>query len=290
MQEIANQIRGLIAKSKLEQALDQLIQWCTTNNDSDHLNTFILLKANVEKIKQQERLGILNFSDSLSQRALISNSILDILKDAETSLVVPQDPHKPTQNTATKTKKILFLASSPADLARLKLEKEFVRLSSSLQDGIVEYKLVAEWAVTPSSLQKAILKHKPNIIHFSGHGEENQGIYLQDSQANAKLVSQAAIENLFRIFARKLSIDIVLLNSCYSEDQAVGIRKHVNYVIGMKDAINDDSAIEFSTGFYRGLVDEDNDIEFAFDLAVNLIQLEGLYDEEIPVLLKKEEG
>jgi hypothetical protein len=54
----------------------------------------------------------------------------------------------------------------------------------------------------------------------------------------------------------------------------------------MSDTINDNSAIEFSTGFYRGLASE-NDVEFAYELARNMIELEGLPDEDIPILEKK---
>jgi hypothetical protein len=50
--------------------------------------------------------------------------------------------------------------------------------------------------------------------------------------------------------------------------------------------VKDSMAIVFSTGFYRGLASE-NDIEFAFDLAVNAIMLEGLSGEDIPVLYKE---
>lgn len=188
-------------------------------------------------------------------------------------------------------KVILFLASNPTETAKLQLEKEFVRVSSSLQEHENDYKLVAEWAITPNALQKAILHHKPSIIHFSGHGEKSTnykegGIILQTPYGKSKKVNGNALANLFRIMTKRSKIEVVLLNACYSEEQANSIKQYVPFVIGMTDTIGDSSAIEFSTGFYRGLATE-NDVEFAFELAKNMIELEGLPDDKIPILTKR---
>ena len=290
MSKIQSNVREYITQNKLELALDELINWSTVNKDFELQNNLIVLKSRYERVKQQERLGILNYTEALREQSFMASSILDIVQRLEQS---PDKKILPEEEVNNPRKTILFLASTPTNEAKLQLDKEFVRISSSLQEGIIEYRLVAEWAITPNALQQAILKHKPNFIHFSGHGEGGDelsgGIVLNDSEAKAKLVSGKALENMFRIFSRKIKIEIVLLNSCYSEDQATGISKHIPYVIGMNDSIDDDSAIEFSTGFYRGLAEEE-DIEFAFDSAVNMIQLEGLEDDNVPVLLNKNEN
>ncbi len=292
MSEIQSTIRNLVAQNKLESALDELIKWSVAHQDSELQNNIIVLKSRYERVKQQERIGVLNYTDALKEQAFTASSIMDIIQKLDDQSSEESGNKDIAPDPSRKT--ILFLASSPKNLAKLQLDKEFVRISSSLQEGITEYKLVAEWAITPNALQHAILKHKPHLIHFSGHGTEDSpfgnGIILNDAEGNPKLVSGVALENLFRIFSRKLNIEIILLNSCYSEEQAKGISKHIPYVIGMNNKIDDDSAIEFSTGFYRGLAEEEEDIEFAFDLAVNMIQLEGALGEGTPVLLKKDQN
>ena len=287
MSDIQNQIRALISKNRLEQALQELMDWSTTHKDSELQNGLATLQLRFERVKQQERLGILSYTDALKEQSFIAHSILDMVQRLEQK---PERAILPGTAAGNKRKTILFLASNPSDEAKLQLEKEFLRISSSLQEGVIEYKLVVEWAVTPNKLQKAILKHKPNLIHFSGHGEGGDehtgGIILNDLEGKGKLVPGKALENMFRIFSEKMKIEIVLLNSCYSEDQAKGISKYIPFVIGMNDEVDDDAAIEFSTGFYRGLAEEE-DVNFAFDLAVNMIQLEGLEDDHVPILLKE---
>ena len=48
----------------------------------------------------------------------------------------------------------------------------------------VELKSV--WAVRPTDLLQAINEHKPTIVHFSGHGSNNDELVLQDDSSNKK--------------------------------------------------------------------------------------------------------
>ncbi|MHC4752724.1 MAG: CHAT domain-containing protein, partial [Planctomycetota bacterium] len=56
------------------------------------------------------------------------------------------------------------------------------------------------------------------------------------------------------------------------------------YVIGMNAAIPDETAISFSVGFYKA-IGAGKDIEFAYKLGINSVQLEGLHGDEIPQLI-----
>lgn len=76
----------------------------------------------------------------------------------------------------------------------------------------------------------------------------------------------------------------VLLNACFSLTQAKAINQHIKYVIGMRDEIGDKAAIEFAVGFYDAL-GAGRPVEKAFAFGCNAIQLYGLPDHLIPVLL-----
>ena len=308
--DIQKKIQDLVAASKLEQAIDEFNNWASAN-DKDLSNQLILIKGQYNALKRNENLGLLSFSDGSRDRARIANSVLELSGQIGTSVNVPSaattiTTHTPqTPAAVTGTKKILFLASNPSNTGRLQLDKEFRQVFQSVQEGTLNYELVIEWAITAADLQRVILKHKPTILHFSGHGEGSKtekkaktgsivkattipgGIVLQDANGQPKLVSGVALAGLFSICLRRFKIELVVLNACYSEDQAKGIAQAgVTFVVGMNTAVNDNTAIEFSTGLYRGVASE-GDIEFAFDLAKNNIMLMGLEGEGIPVLHKK---
>ena len=54
----------------------------------------------------------------------------------------------------------------------------------------------------------------------------------------------------------------------------------------MTQAVGDDAAIEFATGFYRAL-GYGRSVQTAFDLGANLIALQGLPDEATPHLVAR---
>ena len=118
----------------------------------------------------------------------------------------------------------------------------------------------------------------PNIVHFCGHGSGEEGIAFEDEAGQAKLVNADTLARFFELFADKL--ECVVLNACYSEVQAEAVAKHIPYVIGMKKAIGDTAAIEFSVAFYDAL-GAGKSIEFAHKLACNAIQWSSMPPEHL---------
>ncbi|WP_017302025.1 CHAT domain-containing protein [Nodosilinea nodulosa] len=167
--------------------------------------------------------------------------------------------------------KILILASNPRKDLNLDREirdlKEVVEKSRSGQEFEVEDAL----AVRVEDLQGLLLKHSPQIVHFCGHGSGQQGLVFEGSDGDEQWVRTEALSDLFRLLANQ--VNCVLLNACYSEEQANAIVNHIGYVIGMNQAIRDDAAIAFSKGFYQAL-GYNCTIEQAFEFGCNAIQLE----------------
>jgi WD40 repeat protein len=189
-------------------------------------------------------------------------------------------------------KKILILAANPKNTVRLRLDQEVRDIEEGLQlarqrDNFI---LQQKGAVRPRDIRLAVLDFRPNIIHFSGHGSQTEGLSFEDEVGKEKFVTAVALAEFFKLFAN--DVECVLLNACYSEVQASAIAQHIDYVIGMNQAIADKAALEFSVGFYDALAryeeqyDGDSPIEFAFDVACNAILMAGVTGASIPVLIK----
>src|SRR5205823_5305659 len=147
---------------------------------------------------------------------------------------------------------------------------------------------VPEWAVRATDLQEILLRVRPQIVHFSGHGStEKQELVFEDSGGKGRTVSAQAIGELFRILGD--GIRCVVLNACYSELQARAIAHHVDGVVGVRGAIGDKDAIEFASSFYGGLdrsqLSDGKALKRAFDLGCNQIDLAGLTGAAVPKLL-----
>jgi hypothetical protein len=151
-------------------------------------------------------------------------------------------------------KTILFLAASPTDQAKLRLDVEEREIGEGLQRSKLrdEFILVNKPAVRPKDMLRALMAHKPWIVHFSGHGGGDEGLVLEDddgfsskvrsldidtSAPSASHGKQSALDEIFGLLHGQ--VECVLLNACYSEVQARVIAQHIPCVIGMKQAVAD---------------------------------------------------
>ena len=179
--------------------------------------------------------------------------------------------------------KILFLGANPT-LTPLKLAEEIKKISFNLKlakdrDNL---NLAQEWAVTVESLIQAVLDESPNFIHFSGHGNQD-GIIIQDNFGKPHQIPSGVLDDLFEIL--KDTVVCVVLNSCYSREQAMVIHKHIPFVVGMKNAIPDETAIAFASGFYRG-IGAKKSIPQSFKIGVIEAKAKGLSGSDNPILLR----
>ena len=185
--------------------------------------------------------------------------------------------------------KILFIGATPSDLTHLRLDKEIRTIREKLQQtsNYKSFVIEQEWAIRVTDLQGIFLRHKPNIVHFSGHGNDSGEIIIENSDGESYPISIQALTQLFSEFTN--NIECVVLNACYSETQGTAIAQHIQYVIGMSDELSDDAAISFSFSFYQAL-GFGEDIKKAFNLGCIQIGLENLKEQKIPKLLERSKG
>jgi formylglycine-generating enzyme required for sulfatase activity len=165
---------------------------------------------------------------------------------------------------------ILILESNPTrDLA---LNQEIRDLEAAIDRSRdrEQFSIEVGMAVRPEDLQNLLLKHQPNIVHVCGHGTGETGLVFQDANGHPQIITTDALSNLFALCAE--SIECVLLNACYSDIQASAIAQHINFVIGMQQAIRDDAARYFAEGFYLAL-GYGKSIDIAYEWGCNAIQI-----------------
>lgn len=175
--------------------------------------------------------------------------------------------------------RILFLTADPRDASKLRLDEECRAIDEALalSEFRDRFEIAQHWAVEVRQLQKYFLRHRPHLVHFSGHGDAAGGILLEDGNGNSQSVPTEALGLLFSIL--KDDIRCVMLNACYSERQARAIAQHIDAVIGISGLIERPAAISFAAAFYQALGYGRN-IKEAFDLGHLQIKLENLGAEE----------
>jgi hypothetical protein len=186
-----------------------------------------------------------------------------------------------------KTKStILFLAADPTDATHLRLGQELREIQERLQLARLreQFRLESRMSIRPADISQALLDVRPQIVHFSGHGTPDGKLCFENLIGETHPIAPDTLSALFEQFADQVTC--VVLNACYSKIQANAISKHINYVIGMDQAIGDKAAIAFALGFYQAL-GGDRTIEDAYNLGCVQIRLEGIPEHLTPILIKK---
>jgi CHAT domain len=200
--------------------------------------------------------------------------------------------------------KVLFLAANPDYTSPLLLGEEVRRIEAEVRAAewrdSVEF--VSKWAVQPDDLQRALLEHRPQILHFSGHGSpagdlllepgmdaSPQGLPGRDrdlvvAESLPAPVSLSALVGLIRTL--KDNLKVIVLNACFSESQAAALAECVDGAIGMREEIGDRAALIFSSAFYRA-IGYGRSLQVAFDLGINAIQLARLRVDATPRLFTR---
>lgn len=191
-------------------------------------------------------------------------------------------------NEETNVVSILFLAADPTDASRLRLGEEFGEIQEKLKLAKLRdhFKLeLPQLSVRPSDITQAVFVTKPQIVHFSGHGTPAGALYFENLEGKSNPVEPHVLAELFEQFSSQ--VNCVVLNACYAEIQAKAIAKHIEYVIGMNQAIGDNAAIAFAIGFYQALGGGCS-IEDAYKFGCAQIQPEKMPGHLTPVLIKKD--
>ncbi len=150
---------------------------------------------------------------------------------------------------------ILAIAANPDNTSALHLNQEIRNMRDFLAQAKyrdqfdLEERTAARW----EDLQRSILEIKPRIVHFCGHGTGTSGLVLEQDCGQPLLIETDVLSDLFQSETIRNTVECIVLNACYSAEQAKAISQHINYVIGMNRAIPDQDAITYAKGFYLGL-------------------------------------
>jgi hypothetical protein len=152
---------------------------------------------------------------------------------------------------------ILYLTASPNDPdlelpplrtdLEMKKVKERLQLSRTRDQYRIEFCPASEW----DDLSQALVDYDPQVVHFSGHGDSDGNLLLEDAVGGVALTAPEGLASLFGL--HRATITCVIVNACYSERLARAMSQQIDHVIGMRWQIGDEAAIEFSVGFYTGL-------------------------------------
>lgn len=186
-----------------------------------------------------------------------------------------------------KSINVLIMTSNPIDTNQLRLDEEVRSITEMIRksEHRDSVKLESRWATRTIDILQAINEVDPTIVHFSGHGAPNGDIFVQNNDGTAKNISKEAMVQVLKSSTDK--IKLVFFNSCFSYLQAESVTEQIPCAIGMSDSIGDKAAEVFAAQFYSA-IGFGKSVKEAFEQARAALMLEGINEENIPVLYMQE--
>lgn len=179
--------------------------------------------------------------------------------------------------------KILFLSAEPLDTVRLRLAQEFRDIEQKLRAAPKgrSFNLVSQWAVRPRDLMETLMRHRPTVVHFSGHAEGGK-LILENEKGKTQTIEGKHLTALFAGFTDTLRL--VVLNACFTSAGFDDLAEVIDYTVGTTSAVSDSAAIRFSGCFYQALA-FGKSVKAAYELAKLQTTLEESADTDIFSLL-----
>lgn len=169
---------------------------------------------------------------------------------------------------------ILMVSASPDGQTRMRVDKEFQEVVRRVQaaEHRDRLRLVPVVAARFEDLGTALMRHRPQVLHLSTHGEADGTLLFESDDRGGRRIPHNNLTALLRALHDDLRL--VVLNACNSHVLARDLPAIVDLAIGMSDTFRDRDAIAFAVAFYEGLAFA-RDVESAFDYAVSGLDARG---------------
>jgi hypothetical protein len=180
---------------------------------------------------------------------------------------------------------LLLLASNDVDTVDSRTADEIREINEVIQSATHRdsFERSQHPGARASDIPKLLLRHKPHILHISGHSRKTEGLVLEDNNRKVKKITCARLVKLIMNSADDARLKLVFFSFCYSEACATAISEKVPYAIGVSDQIHAKSLLLFSEAFYVALA-SNRSVQGAFDNARETLKTLGLEGSEAMVL------
>jgi TPR repeat protein len=176
--------------------------------------------------------------------------------------------------------KVLFLAADPTAVLpdnptpALQLGADVREIRKRVEEdgrpSVMDFD--CQFDARPEDLIDALRRTRPQIVHFSGHGNSDGLVFAAPGGHGAQLVRGAALKQMLEAFEH--DIRLVVLSACFSRDQAQSIAEVVGCAIGTSGGIGDQDAIRFNAALYGHLACGES-VQKAFKKASAELEVHG---------------
>lgn len=186
---------------------------------------------------------------------------------------------------------VLFMTSNPIPYSPLRLDAEVLKVQAAIRGSKFRDNVRVEYrpAVDLNSILDGLNDLRPQIVHFSGHGDElglsgDTGIVLAKPDAATDYEAHISYDLLAKALrSTDFPPKLLLLNSCWGSKGRNALKPTVDFLISMNAPISDLAAATFAPRFYAATASGQS-IKASFDQAVLAVEAASISDAATPEL------
>lgn len=180
---------------------------------------------------------------------------------------------------------VLYLSASPDSTKPLRVDAEVRAVQESVRGSRFRDNIVVEFrpAADLQSLVDGLNDHSPQIVHFSGHGNEN---VIATDTGDANWPAQKNLS--FQLLGKALAATdkpptVVVLNSCKSSGAKNALLPPARILVSMRESISDIAANAFAVQFYAAIASGQS-VKAAFGQGIVAIEATSICNFDVPEL------
>ena len=146
---------------------------------------------------------------------------------------------------------VLCLLAGPREASQLQLRHEYRTIEEAARRGrrrVLDIRLSA--ATRRRDLIPALTEHKPDVLHYGGHGSADGALLLEGDDGS---VAPVRAEALGAVLEAVGGVPVAVLNACHLGRYLDVVRPYVGEVIGSPAKLDDDDALTFCQDYYAAL-------------------------------------
>lgn len=174
------------------------------------------------------------------------------------------------------TTPVLFVGADPTG-GTFAIEEELRLVETELgRWGSEAFRIVSDLDLRPSELQGLLNRHRPELLHFSGHVTEDGALMLLDPSDQGHVVPRELVTRIFAGEGRR--VRCMVLNACNGDVLAPALSEAAEVIVAMSGVVTVRAAHAFSVRFYEALAGG-RSVKEAFAQAMLEVELGGFQGE-----------
>jgi len=202
------------------------------------------------------------------------------------SQVAPLREIKKSDLKRRKKLTVLYLCATPEGESPLRVDLEAKRIQEHIRGSRYRDNVTVEYrpAADLDSLLNGLNDVSPQIVHFSGHSNED-GIALDTGKSGHQSVQGLTYDQLAQALAATDNPpEVVVLNSCKSSEARKHLIPGAKIVIAMRTSVTDHAATTFATRFYAAIASGQS-VKAAFEQGKIAVSVGAIAEADTPELI-----